>query len=174
MYEGYNIPSDTHFTALQDDGEKTGPPVAPRKIWVQILKITCFLHFFATRWRRNHSKTPFLDSQRPITPILTHHTCLNSTWGRNGEKTDFEPSTGPESVKMTPKIQFLSHRIFSAAGLGAPRVRIIISIHLWVIYAKKQLTREKVVLVRWMDLSKLRPKGGPNFKQPFLAHFWSK
>ena len=94
MYEGYNIPSDTHFTALQDDGEKTGPPVAPRKIWVQILKITCFSHFLATRGGRGGLETSKMDSQRPITPILTPQTCLNSLWERNGEILGSDPFWG--------------------------------------------------------------------------------
>ena len=37
-----------------------------------------FSPIFATRWGRSHSETPFLDSQRPITPILTPHPTLYS------------------------------------------------------------------------------------------------
>ena len=37
-----------------------------------------FLHLLATRWGRNRSETPFSDSQRPITPILTPHPTLYS------------------------------------------------------------------------------------------------
>ena len=122
-------------------GEKIGSLLVPWKIRAQTLKITCFSHFFATRWRRNHSKTPFLNSQRPLTPILTPQTCLISLWGPNGEKIDFEPSTGPKFFENDPKNQFFGPRNFSYAGLGAPRVRIFIIIHFGVIYAKKTLTR---------------------------------
>ena len=47
-------------------------PISQMFWWFSIkqnAKKTCFLPFLATRWGRNHSKTPDSDSQRQITPI---------------------------------------------------------------------------------------------------------
>ena len=43
-----------------------------------------------------------MDSQRPITPILTPHTCLNSLWGRNGENLGSHPFLGSFSKNFGP------------------------------------------------------------------------
>ena len=47
-------------------------PISQMSWWFSIkqnAKKPCFLPFLATRWGRNHSKTPDSDSQRQITPI---------------------------------------------------------------------------------------------------------
>merc|ERR1711873_41333 len=45
--------------------------------------------FLATRWGRGGLETSKMDLLCPKTPILTHHTSLNSFLGRNGEKFGF-------------------------------------------------------------------------------------
>ena len=62
-----------------------------------------FLPFSATRWGRNHSETPFSDSQRPIAPIDTPYPTLYLFGVRNCYR---KPEKYPHFFHFCPKISW--------------------------------------------------------------------
>ena len=155
-------------------GKKTGSPLVPWKIRVKILKITSFSPFFATRWRQGGLKTSKMDSQRPITPILTPHTCLNSLWGRNGEKLDFESSTGPKFFENDPKKG--SEPKFSPFR-PKREFRHVWGVKIGVFWVGKSIFEGFRVLRGLLGvLILINPSTNhqKKFKQPFFDHLWSK